>query len=99
MINLIKLQYFRIKSDFPEFFDLSIKSTLFSTNDPSCQLNNPFNMANTFQVPYLGCLPMDPNMTLACEKGISFFENFPKSLALKPLCTIVDKIVDYCEKK
>ena len=48
---------------------------------------------------YLGCLPMDPNMTLACEKGISFFDNFPKSLALKPLCTIVDKTVEYCEEK
>ena len=51
-----------------------------------------------FQVPYLGQLPMDPNLMLACEKGESFTTAFPNSLAAKSLNNIIDIILKSCEK-
>ena len=56
--------------------------------------NNPKGMADRFAVPFLGSLPMDPNMMRACEEGKSFLETFPKSVAAAPFASIVAKIVD-----
>lgn len=56
--------------------------------------NNPRGMAERFQVPYLGKLPMDPNMMRACEEGKSFLEHFPHSAAAAPFAEVVRKIVE-----
>lgn len=49
-------------------------------------------MADAFQVPFLGRLPLDPNMTNACEDGISFVEAFPTSSASASFQTIVNSM-------
>ncbi len=50
-------------------------------------------MAKRFNVPYLGKLPMDPNMMRACEEGKSFLEIFPDSVAAKPFLHIVHNLI------
>lgn len=58
------------------------------------EINTPEKMANLFGVPYLGKLPMDPNMMYSCENGFSFLDKFPNSPATKPFSSIVDKVID-----
>lgn len=55
--------------------------------------NNPKGMADRFQVPYLGKLPMDPNMMKACEEGRSFLAGYPTSVAAAPFAEVVSQIV------
>jgi hypothetical protein len=55
--------------------------------------NTPRGMADRFGVPYLGKLPMDPNMMKACEEGKSFLEAFPGSAASGPFAEVVAQIV------
>ncbi len=55
--------------------------------------NNPKGMADRFGVPYLGKLPMDPNMMKACEEGRSFLEAYPASVAAAPFGDVVAQIV------
>jgi len=50
-------------------------------------------MAEKFAVPYLGKLPLDPNLLKACEDGVSFVERFPFSPAASPLNAIVDGLI------
>jgi Flp pilus assembly CpaE family ATPase len=58
------------------------------------EINTPEKMANLFGVPYLGKLPMDPNMMYSCENGFSFLDQFPNSPATKPFSSIIDKVID-----
>jgi Flp pilus assembly CpaE family ATPase len=51
-------------------------------------------MAAAFDVPYLGSLPMDANLTQACERGECFVSVYPSSPAVKPLTQIVDNMID-----
>jgi hypothetical protein len=87
----------RIQSTCPELLDLVLQAPLFTPPQPSPEdtniLNTPAAMAKLFNVPYLGKLPMDPNMMYACEKGVSFLENFPNSPAADPFTDIVDKLI------
>lgn len=55
--------------------------------------NTPQGMAQRFDVPYLGKLPMDPNMMRACEEGKSFLEAYPQSVAAVPFASVVNQIV------
>lgn len=55
--------------------------------------NTPQGMAQRFDVPYLGKLPMDPNMMRACEEGKSFLEAYPDSVAAVPFAAVVQQIV------
>jgi hypothetical protein len=55
--------------------------------------NTPRGMADRFGVPYLGKLPMDPNMMKACEEGKSFLEAYPGSVASGPFADVVAQIV------
>lgn len=64
-----------------------------SDNTNNTPVNTPIAMAKLFNVPYLGKLPMDPNMMYACENGISFLEKFPNSSASKAFSDIVDKLI------
>lgn len=90
----------RIQILFPELLDCSIHSNLFKLpennidNTSQNKLNNPKAMSDFFNVPYLGKLPMDPNMMKACEEGKSFLEAYPNSPASQPFADIVKKIVD-----
>ncbi|KAG7374001.1 ParA family protein [Nitzschia inconspicua] len=45
----------------------------------------PKAMAEQYQVPYWGVLPMDPDLLQACESGKAFVEACPDSMAAKAL--------------
>lgn len=81
-----------IQESFPEFFDLYLQSDLFAATESSSAVN-PRGMAAKYDIPYLGNLPMDPNMMKACEDGYSFLELYPDSLAAAAFKSIVDKVV------
>ena len=40
-------------------------------------------------IPYLGAVPLDPRIGMACDLGESFFDNYPDS----PACTALRKVV------
>mgnify|MGYP000415497129 CR=1 FL=1 len=50
-------------------------------------------MAEKFVVPYLGKLPLDPNLLKACEEGSSFVDKYPSSPATSSLNDIVNKLI------
>jgi len=53
----------------------------------------PRGMAEKFNVPFLGKLPLDPNLLKACEEGTSFVDKYQSSPATSPLNGIVDKLI------
>lgn len=53
----------------------------------------PRGMAEKFGVPYLGKLPLDPNLLKACEEGTSFVDKYPSSPATSSLNDIVNKLI------
>jgi hypothetical protein len=60
--------------------------------------HSPMGMAQRFQVPYLGKLPMDPNMMRACEEGKSFLELFPDSTAAPAFRQVVQHVMQVTAK-
>jgi Mrp family chromosome partitioning ATPase len=76
----------------PELAAYSISTPLFDTVGG----DNPSSMAAAFGVPYLGRVPMDPNMTRACEEGVSFLSSYPTSAAAPAFKSLVDQIVAAC---
>lgn len=78
----------------------TIETPLFTaqSKDPSMDTQNtPAAMASRFGIPYLGKIPMDNNLMLACERGESFIEAFPSSAAAKPFLNIIDKLTNKME--
>ncbi|KAL8774479.1 MAG: hypothetical protein Q9209_000852 [Squamulea sp. 1 TL-2023] len=68
---------------------------------PSCTHRNKVFKATTggarklaqeTGVPYLGAVPLDPRIGMACDYGESFFDNFPDSPACLALRNIVRKV-------
>jgi len=49
-------------------------------------------MAEKFNVPFIGSLPLDPNLLEACEDGV-FFDHYPGSSAAWSLNEIMDNLV------
>eukprot|EP01038_Epipyxis_sp_PR26KG_P010092 gene10092-13564_t len=82
----------RIRSLCPELLATSLQSNLFKPPENGQIQTTPADMARNFGVPFLGKLPMDPNMMFACENGKSFLQHFPTSVAAEPLANIVDRI-------
>jgi Mrp family chromosome partitioning ATPase len=80
----------KIKSNVPELMDCVLQARIYGDGSNG---NNPAAMAAKFGVPYLGKIPMDPNLMQACEKGESFIELFPASAAAKPFMDIVNSLV------
>lgn len=81
----------KIKTACPELLDLSLVAPVFIPDNAAVE-SNPQSMARKFGVPYLGCLPMDPNLTKSCEVGKNFLEEHPDSTAAAPLRSIVEKV-------
>lgn len=81
----------RIKEVLPELMTLSVRAPLFTPI--TAGRSNPQTMAIKFGVPYLGRLPMDPNMMKACEEGLSLLEHFPLSPAAVPFEAITKRII------
>ena len=57
--------------------------------------NTPEGMARRFNVPYLGRLPMDPNLMHACEAGRAFVDSpeYAQSPARAPFAAVVGRII------
>lgn len=77
-----------LKEKCPEVLSMMVTADVF----PSSGVG-PQGMASTYNVPYLGKLPLDPNLLKACEEGVSFVEKYSDSSAVKPLNDIVDKLI------
>ncbi|KAL3800691.1 hypothetical protein ACHAWO_013233 [Cyclotella atomus] len=77
-----------LKEKCPEVLSMMICTDIF----PSSGVG-PSGMASQYNVPYLGKLPLDPNLLKACEEGVSFVEKFSGSPAAKPLNDIVDRLI------
>ena len=72
----------------PEVLSMMVTTDIF----PSSGIG-PRGMATQYNVPYLGKLPLDPNLLKACEEGSSFVEKYSSSPAAQPLNDIVDKLI------
>jgi Mrp family chromosome partitioning ATPase len=55
-------------------------------------------LAELFNIPFLGKIPLDPSVMSACEKGISILEAVPDSPASKALSQIVSTIKQITSK-
>ncbi|RYG68644.1 hypothetical protein EON64_04735 [archaeon] len=91
----------KIRAFIPELLDISLQSQLFMSSPPaslgvpsSTPLSTPLSMCKQFNVPYLGRLPLDPQVMRACEEGKSFLEVYPDSPAAAPFSEVVQKLVD-----
>ena len=51
-------------------------------------------LAKATGVPFLGSVPLDPRIGMACDYGESYFDNFPDSPACTALLGIVEKVKD-----
>ena len=86
----------RVRAVCPELLDCALRAPLFTPSSApgsGAVLDDPRAMAARFGVPYLGQLPMDPNLMAACEAGLAFTQAFPASAAAAPLSAIVDRLV------
>ena len=88
----------KLRAVCPELLDLHLQAPLFTPSSSAAAAMGtratPASMAAQFGVPYLGKLPMDPNMMEACERGRSFLDAFPVSPAAGPFTAIVDKLIE-----
>jgi Mrp family chromosome partitioning ATPase len=82
----------------PELLECSLTTNLFRPSTDAAAESNPATMARRFGVPYLGHLPMDPNMMSCCERGENFLQKFPTSAAAAPLRSIVANLLRELEK-
>lgn len=98
----------KIQEHCPELLHTFIESHLFklpenaSNNmdlNTAADETNPRGMARKFNVPYLGKMPMDPNMMRACEEGKSFLDAYPTSVAAAPFADIVNQIVNITSQR
>jgi Mrp family chromosome partitioning ATPase len=81
-----------IKQLCPQLLECSLSSNLFRPNITT-GTDSVQAMAAKFGVPYLGVLPMDPNMMACCESGESFLNKHPTSAAAAPLRSIVANLL------
>lgn len=75
---------------------------------PKCSTTSNIFPANTggahkmceeMNVPFLGALPLDVNITKACDKGENFIDENPNSHVVEALNQIVEKIIDFFNLK
>ncbi|KAI4211598.1 MAG: hypothetical protein LQ351_005639 [Letrouitia transgressa] len=52
------------------------------------------NLASETNIPFLGAIPLDPRIGMACDYGESFFDNFADSPACVALREVVRKVAD-----
>lgn len=71
---------------------------------PKCNVNSDIFPASTggaeqmcieMNIPLVGQLPVDPQITRACDQGLNFIEENSEADATKALNRIVDKIVEF----
>jgi Mrp family chromosome partitioning ATPase len=72
----------------PELASILAKVDVFDASARGAEM-----MAARFGVPYLGGVPMDPNLTRSCEEGKPFLEAFRASPAAEQFSSIVEAIL------
>jgi hypothetical protein len=103
--DVTKVALEKLKEVCPELLELYLQAPLFTPSSNPVTAGGtargakvtPSSMAAAFGVPYLGKLPMDPNMMEACERGVSFLDGYPESPAAPSFSAIVDQIITITE--
>jgi Mrp family chromosome partitioning ATPase len=72
----------------PEVLDVIAASNVFPPSG-----DGPRGMALRYNVPYLGAIPLDPNLLKSCDEGKCFVQAFPNSTAVQAVNTVADSIV------
>eukprot|EP00567_Pseudictyota_dubia_P011532 CAMPEP_0197446210 /NCGR_PEP_ID=MMETSP1175-20131217/11211_1 /TAXON_ID=1003142 /ORGANISM="Triceratium dubium, Strain CCMP147" /LENGTH=396 /DNA_ID=CAMNT_0042977287 /DNA_START=76 /DNA_END=1266 /DNA_ORIENTATION=+ len=78
----------KLKEKCPEVLDIIASADVFPMSG-----SGPRGMADKFGVPYLGELPLDPNVLKACEDGVCFVTTYKDSAAVGPVDALVDRLV------
>jgi hypothetical protein len=78
-----------IRLNCPHILDLLVVATIYPQSG-----NGPKGMAQQYNVPYWGVLPMDPDLLLACENGRPYVEDFPHAVAAQALLGFCARITD-----
>ncbi|CAM9989093.1 unnamed protein product [Hapterophycus canaliculatus] len=73
----------------PELLELFAQTTVFTAFG-----KGPRGMAESYGVPFLGSIPMDPNLLKACEEGEAFTTLYADSPAAKPFGGIVNAVLE-----
>lgn len=79
----------KIRDKCPEILNLIASSNVFPPSG-----DGPHGMALRYNVPYLGAIPLDPNLLKSCEEGLCFVQAFPQSTAVTAVNSITDSIVN-----
>eukprot|EP01084_Bolivina_argentea_P172120 298174_1 len=79
---------------FPEGGIISAVTDVFEANG-----TGPEGMAKSYSVPYLGSIPLDPNLMRACERGVSFTGDYAGSSAFQSFAEVVVSIVAFCDER
>ena len=79
-----------IQQKCPELLDLQIGTNVFPRSGAG-----PKGMAEKFNVPFLGSIPLDPNLLKACEEGRCFVDDYESegSTAIGPINDLVDSLI------
>lgn len=51
-------------------------------------------MCTEMKVPYLGCIPLDPQLLRCCEKGKSYLAEHPEGTAAQPFQSFIDNLMN-----
>lgn len=78
-----------LKEKCPHLLEMVATSKLFQTDSGS---SGTQKMADQFDVPFWGSLPLDNKLLKACEEGKAFVESNPESPAAKMLSGFVEKL-------
>ena len=78
----------KLATSCPEILEnILVQADIFPTTG-----GGPRAMAEQYQVPYWGVLPLDPNLLLSCEQGKVFVEEYPNSSAARALKGFCERI-------
>mmetsp|Transcript_25833 Transcript_25833/g.39594 ORF Transcript_25833/g.39594 Transcript_25833/m.39594 type:complete len:399 (-) Transcript_25833:169-1365(-) len=72
----------------PEVLNMMVTANVFPPSG-----GGPRGMATRYNVPFLGTIPLDPNLLKSCEDGVCFVQAFPQSPAVASLNSITDQVV------
>lgn len=50
-------------------------------------------LSNEFQIPFLGRLPIDPNLARTCDEGSNFITGFPSSPTTQFMMNLTSKLL------
>lgn len=77
-----------IQNNCPQLLDMIVSTHIFPVSG-----RGPKGMAEQFDVPYLGFLPLDPNLLMCCDQGRCFVSTCPNSPSARPMNHLVDEIL------